>query len=536
MSNVITKRMPSVWALTFAVTLVLSCIALVCTADTSPSNNNGNTFNYKEKEIDAIASLHKQIDADNDGVVNLHESEGFLHSLVTNDRERKKKDKAFHKFDSDADDDDFVSVGELQAAWLLSEVRSWSVQDTVAWVAAKPELQKYAPVFLEKKVSGRLLPIIAMGKGKMLTKWGFTPEDAEKLSQAIILETLFPSPPSFKAKDVVLVVCLLLLPMAGFGLWATSKGSKELDTQLQQMKEKLEYATLQLEKETRNDKFSGADDGTTMSIHNSDDDLLSNTSIGGLTNQLPSGMNSPQRNVSHSALNEIERTDKLREQEAEILALKLKLQQLNEKTRQDMKHHQRTRHILRESYGREVKYWKDSARKAEEGLYEASSEYEKITKHQKRFMGTFRLAHGVSMEQLHESVQLALDRQRRSKQDKEDMLSRWESLDEMFHLGIGLHRRSGGAAVSVGSRVQIKETRVRSTSDAGKLPLSPLNELEENKDRMARNSTLLETSAPLKQINNANTMPAIGTGPASLVHHRATPSLPVNILEIKKDI
>ncbi|KNC75737.1 hypothetical protein SARC_11746, partial [Sphaeroforma arctica JP610] len=268
------------------------------------NNNMNNNINNNEQESDAIASIHSQIDVDNDGVVNLRESAGFLQSLIENDRERKRKDKAFHLFDSDQDDDDFVSVGELQAAWLVSAVRSWTVEDVVSWVASKPDLAAYAPALLEKGVSGKLLPVVAMGKGKMLQKWGFSAKEAEKLSQAIILETMFPSTPTWQVKDAVLGVCILLLVLSGTGLWFTSKGTKELDTQLQKMKEELENATFQLEKESKNHEFVRGDDGGTGpgSLMNSDDDL-SSTAV-----HFPnSNRNSPTiRNFSHTQLNDLE--------------------------------------------------------------------------------------------------------------------------------------------------------------------------------------------------------------------------------------
>jgi hypothetical protein len=41
--------------------------------------------------------------------------------VVANPKERVRKENAFHAFDTDEDDDDFISVSELQAAWRNSD-------------------------------------------------------------------------------------------------------------------------------------------------------------------------------------------------------------------------------------------------------------------------------------------------------------------------------------------------------------------------------------------------------------------------------
>lgn len=48
----------------------------------------------------------------------------FLGKHVESALEREKKDKSFQQHDTSADDDNFVSVSELQQAWLQSKGRA----------------------------------------------------------------------------------------------------------------------------------------------------------------------------------------------------------------------------------------------------------------------------------------------------------------------------------------------------------------------------------------------------------------------------
>ncbi|KNC81527.1 hypothetical protein SARC_06154 [Sphaeroforma arctica JP610] len=143
---------------------------------------------------------------------------------------------------------------------------------------------------------------------------------------------------------------------------------------------------------------------------------------------------------------------------------------MSERNLKEAKRFSQVRKMMRATYDKEVYYWKEAHRKAEEGLLDARSELDKVTKHQKRFMGTFRLAHGVSMEQLHESVQIATSRQQKNQSDKEELLHRWEILDDALNIGLDRSQRSQSSRKD--------KIRNRANSEAqGRGTLSPLNEV-----------------------------------------------------------
>ncbi|XP_025836921.1 stromal interaction molecule homolog [Agrilus planipennis] len=103
--------------------------------------------------LEAITALHRQLDDDANGNVDLSETNDFLREELQYDSGYERRQKAFHR-----NDDTHISVKELWEAWLRSEVHNWTVEQTTEWLAICVELPQYAHTFLRNKVTGAMLP------------------------------------------------------------------------------------------------------------------------------------------------------------------------------------------------------------------------------------------------------------------------------------------------------------------------------------------------------------------------------------------
>lgn len=55
-----------------------------------------------------------------------------------------------------------ISVKELWEAWLKSEVHNWTQEQTTEWLAQSVQLPQYVNLFKKHKITGRVLPRLAV--------------------------------------------------------------------------------------------------------------------------------------------------------------------------------------------------------------------------------------------------------------------------------------------------------------------------------------------------------------------------------------
>ncbi|CAB1349233.1 unnamed protein product [Coregonus sp. 'balchen'] len=104
--------------------------------------------------FEAIRSIHKQMDDDANGNVDVSETDGFLREDL-NYHDPKAKHNSFHG------DDQFISVEDLWNTWKGSEVYNWTVDDVVKWLTYV-ELPQYVDTFLKMHFNGTVMPRLAV--------------------------------------------------------------------------------------------------------------------------------------------------------------------------------------------------------------------------------------------------------------------------------------------------------------------------------------------------------------------------------------
>ncbi|XP_041796090.1 stromal interaction molecule 1a isoform X1 [Chelmon rostratus] len=105
--------------------------------------------------FEAIRSIHKQMDDDANGNVDVAETDGFLREDL-NYHDPKAKHNSFHG------DDQFISVEDLWNAWKGSEVYNWTVDEVVEWLITYVELPQYVDAFRKMSFNGSAMPRLAI--------------------------------------------------------------------------------------------------------------------------------------------------------------------------------------------------------------------------------------------------------------------------------------------------------------------------------------------------------------------------------------
>ncbi|XP_067640172.1 stromal interaction molecule homolog isoform X3 [Eurosta solidaginis] len=186
--------------------------------------------------MEAIRTLHRQLDDDDNGNIDLSESDDFLREELKYDSGYEKRQKAFH-----FNDDMHISVKELWEAWLRSEVHNWTMEQTTDWLAQSVQLPQYVELFRQHKVTGASLPRLAVNNmhyvGNVL---GIKdPIHKQKIALKAMDVVLFgpPRETGTRWKDYILVTLLL---SAIIGCWYAYQQNKNAKRHLRRMAQDME--------------------------------------------------------------------------------------------------------------------------------------------------------------------------------------------------------------------------------------------------------------------------------------------------------
>ncbi|XP_063366152.1 stromal interaction molecule homolog isoform X1 [Cydia amplana] len=180
--------------------------------------------------LEAITQLHKQLDDDANGNVDLSESDDFLREELQYDSGYEKRQRAFHH-----NDDMHISVKELWEAWLRSEVHNWTAEQTVEWLTQSVDLPQYRSLFLQHKITGATLPRLAVNNMQYLSNvLGIKdPIHKQKLALKAMDVVLFGPPKEGSRWKDWLLASLMLGAVAGG--WAALRAGRASRHQVQRM-------------------------------------------------------------------------------------------------------------------------------------------------------------------------------------------------------------------------------------------------------------------------------------------------------------
>ncbi|XP_064636157.1 stromal interaction molecule homolog isoform X2 [Lineus longissimus] len=368
-------------------------------------------------EYDSITALHRQIDDDHSGAIDLSESDEFLREeLQYTDGSRHT---TFHG------DDTHVTSDELWKFWKKSEVHNWTTDDALDWLLVHVELAQYAEAFKQNNVDGAALPRIAVNTNSyMTTVLGIrNPVHKQKLTLKAMDVVLFgpPKKPHSYMKDLILVTSLFV---AMAGCWFAYIQHKNAQSHLKKMMSDL-------------DVLQKAEDSLSTLQHQLSKAQEEHKSV-----------REEKLSLEKKMKNEIEETKReafrLKEQrestDGEIGRLKLAEEEIDHlrglllQAERQLEDNQflpssDLQQWLQLTYEIELKHYEQKKVAAEKQLLTAKDGWDKIRKKRGTFLAPFRMAHSGAFDDVDKRITEARAALEEVRYDLQERLHRWRQIE-----------------------------------------------------------------------------------------------------------
>ncbi|XP_065288426.1 stromal interaction molecule 1 isoform X1 [Dermacentor albipictus] len=374
---------------------------------------------------EAIRALHQQLDDDDNGSVDIAETDEFLRDELQyeNGYERQKK---FHG------NDKYISLEELWQSWQVSEVHNWTVEETIEWLVSCVELPQYSKTFEENAVDGSTLPRMAVANNNYLSSVLGIKDviHKQKLTLKAMDVVLFGPPKHHNyVKDVLLVLSLVI---AIGGCWFAyvqhnysqrhlKKMMKDMDS-LQRAEEQLSEMQREL------DKAKMEQETAVILKQRLEDEILAAKQ----EREFWSSADPEQTRTIVECLQEEVRT--LREQLATAQTA------LSSAVRSGgtggWMPPPSLQHWLQLTHELELRHYNAKKAAAEKQLVAAKEGCEKLRKKRGSFMGSFRIAHGSSIDDIDNRILQAKAALSEVTKDLQERLQRWKQIERLCGFSI----------------------------------------------------------------------------------------------------
>ncbi|XP_077578904.1 stromal interaction molecule 1-like isoform X3 [Stigmatopora nigra] len=372
--------------------------------------------------FEAIRSIHKQMDDDKNGNVDVAETDGFLREDL-NYHDPKAKHNTFHG------DDQFISVEDLWNAWKGSEVYNWTVDEVVEWLITYVELPQYMEAFRKMSFNGSSMPRLAV-KNTTLTHSILKILDRshiQKLQLKSLDTVLFGAPLRNRhnhLKDFMLVVSIVI----GMGgcwfayiqnryskdhmkkMMKDLEGLQKAEQSLHDMQQKLqiaqeEHRSVEVEKVNLEQK---------------------------LRDEISTAKQEAQRlrELREGTENELSR-QKYAEEELEQVRMALKKAEKELESRSCWAPPESLQKWLQLTHEVEVQYYNIKKQNAERQLLVAKEGAEKIKKKRTTLFGTFHVAHSSSLDDVDHKILAAKQALGEVTAALRERLHRWYQIEQL---------------------------------------------------------------------------------------------------------
>ncbi|KAM9853257.1 stromal interaction molecule 1a isoform 1-T1 [Aulostomus maculatus] len=370
--------------------------------------------------FEAIRNIHKQMDDDANGNVDVAETDGFLREDL-NYPDPKAKHNSFHR------NDQFISVADLWNAWKGSEVYNWTVDEVVEWLITYVELPQYVDAFRKMNFNGSALPRLAI-KNTTLTLSTLKILDrshVQKLQLKSLDTVLFGAPLMNRhnhLKDFMLVVSIVI----GMGgcwfayiqnryskdhmkkMMKDLEGLQKAEQSLHDLQQKLqiaqeEHRTVEVEKLNLEQKLRDEINTAKQEAHR-------------------------LRELREGTENELSR-QKYAEEELEQVRMALKKAEKELESRSGWSPPESLQKWLQLTHEVEVQYYNIKKQNAERQLLVAKEGAEKIKKKRNTLFGTFHVAHSSSLDDVDHKILAAKQALGEVTAALRERLHRWQQIE-----------------------------------------------------------------------------------------------------------
>uniref|UniRef100_A0A1A8IZI1 Stromal interaction molecule 1a n=3 Tax=Nothobranchius TaxID=28779 RepID=A0A1A8IZI1_NOTKU len=370
--------------------------------------------------FEAIRSIHKQMDDDANGNVDVAETDGFLREDL-NYHDPKAKHNSFHG------DDQFISVEDLWNAWKSSEVYNWTVDEVVVWLISYVELPQYKDAFQKMSFNGSTMPRLAV-KNTTLTLSILKILDrshVQKLQLKALDTVLFGAPLMNRhnhLKDFMLVVSIVIGMGGCWFAYIQNRYSKDHMKKMMKDLEGLQRAEKSLHDLQQKLQIAQEEHRTVEveKVH-LEQKLRDEINIAKLEAQR-------LKELREGTENELSR-QKYAEQELDQVRMALKKAEKELESRSGWSPPESLQKWLQLTHEVEVQYYNIKKQNAERQLLMAKEGAEKIKKKRNTLFGTFHVAHSSSLDDVDHKILAAKQALGEVTAALRERLHRWQQIE-----------------------------------------------------------------------------------------------------------
>ncbi|KAM6933915.1 stromal interaction molecule 1a isoform 5-T6 [Xenentodon cancila] len=395
--------------------IVESGVSDFCRIDKPLCNDDNAVLSFE-----AIRSIHKQMDDDANGNVDVIETDGFLREDL-NYHDPKAKHNTFHG------DDQFISVEDLWNAWKGSEVYNWTVDEVVEWLITYVELPQYVDAFRKMSFNGSAMPRLAV-KNTTLTHSILKILDrshVQKLQLKSLDTVLFGAPLMNRhnhLKDFMLVVSIVIGMGGCWFAYIQNRYSKDHMKKMMKDLEGLQRAEQSLH-DLQQKLQIAQEEHRTVEVEKVNLEQK-------LRDEINAAKQEAQRlrELREGTENELSR-QKYAEEELEQVRMALKKAEKELESRSSWSPPEPLQKWLQLTHEVEVQYYNIKKQNAERQLLVAKEGAEKIKKKRNTLFGTFHVAHSSSLDDVDHKILAAKQALGEVTAALRERLHRWQQIE-----------------------------------------------------------------------------------------------------------
>ncbi|XP_056612278.1 stromal interaction molecule 1a isoform X2 [Triplophysa dalaica] len=370
--------------------------------------------------FEAICSIHKQMDDDANGNVDVSETDGFLREDL-NYNDPKAKHNSFHG------DDQFISVEDLWNAWKSSKVYNWTVTEVVDWLNDYVELSQYAEAFSKWNLNGTAMPRLAL-KNVTLTQTVLKILDrshAQKLQLKALDTVLFGAPMMNRhnhLKDFMLVVSIVIGMGGCWFAYIQNRHSKDHMKKMMNDLDSLQRAEQSLD-DLQQKLQIAQEEHRSVEVEKVNLEQK-------LRDEINAAKQEAQRlkGLREGTENELSR-QKYAEEELDQVRMALKKAEKELESRSSWSPPGALQKWLQLTHEVEVQYYNIKKQNAERQLQVAKEGAEKIKKKRNTLFGTFHVAHSSSLDDVDHKILAAKQALGEVTAALRERLHRWQQVE-----------------------------------------------------------------------------------------------------------
>lgn len=369
--------------------------------------------------LEALRHIHKQLDDDNDGGIEVNESLEFI--IEDMKQQQTNKHSNLHR------EDQHITVEELWKGWKTSEVHNWTMEDTVHWLKESVELPQYEKNFRDSRVTGNTLPRIAANEPSFMSMQLkiLDQRHKQKLNLKALDAVLFGPPlrPQHNwMKDFALMVSIVIGVGGCWFAYVQNKSSKVHISQMMKDLDSLQNAEQSLlDLQSRLEKAQ--EENRTVAVEKQNLEQKMRDEINGAKTEAHR-----LRELREGAECELSR---LKYAEEELVQVRKALKRAEKEMQSERSVPEALQKWLQLTHEVEVQYYNIKKQSAEFQLSVAKDEAEKIKKKRSSVFGTLHVAHSSSLDEVDHKILEAKKALSEVTACLRERLHRWQQIEKL---------------------------------------------------------------------------------------------------------